>query len=116
MRSPFSKVYTCQLCNTSTTFPRFNSPRALFKSRRGRCGEYANLFGTYLRAVGFDTRYCLDLTDHVWVEVWSVRQGKWLHADACEGLIDRPNMYEQVSTHHFRLALSMNPNRTPNHY
>ena len=29
------------------------------------------------------------------VEVWSVRQGRWLHADACEGLIDRPNMYEQ---------------------
>lgn len=30
------------------------------------------------------------------MEVWSVRQGRWLHADSCEGLIDRPNMYEQV--------------------
>lgn len=26
-----------------------------------------------------------------------MRQGRWLHADSCEGLIDRPNMYEQVS-------------------
>eukprot|EP00804_Cyclotella_cryptica_P029072 CCRYP_005259-RA/>CCRYP_005259-RA protein AED:0.02 eAED:0.02 QI:1661/1/1/1/0.75/0.6/5/3045/1066 len=89
------EVYTCQQCNTETTFPRYNSPRALFSSRRGRCGEYANLFGAYCRAVGFDTRYCLDLTDHVWTEVWSVRQGRWLHVDSCEGLIDRPNMYEQ---------------------
>lgn len=89
------EVYNCKLCNTETTFPRFNSPRALFKSRRGRCGEFANLFGTYCRAIGFDTRYIHDFTDHVWVEVWSVRQQRWIHADSCEGLIDRPNMYEQ---------------------
>eukprot|EP00580_Thalassiosira_gravida_P016583 CAMPEP_0201663636 /NCGR_PEP_ID=MMETSP0494-20130426/5360_1 /ASSEMBLY_ACC=CAM_ASM_000839 /TAXON_ID=420259 /ORGANISM="Thalassiosira gravida, Strain GMp14c1" /LENGTH=1060 /DNA_ID=CAMNT_0048142267 /DNA_START=184 /DNA_END=3366 /DNA_ORIENTATION=+ len=89
------EVYNCKLCGTETTFPRFNSPRALFQSRRGRCGEFANLFGTYCRALGFDTRYILDFTDHVWVEVWSARQQRWLHADACEGLIDRPNMYEQ---------------------
>ena len=89
------EVYICKLCSTETTFPRYNSPRALFKSRRGRCGEFANLFGTYCRALGFDTRYILDFTDHVWVEVWSVRQQRWLHSDSCEGLIDRPNMYEQ---------------------
>lgn len=89
-------VYTCQQCNTPATFPRYNSPRSIFSSRRGRCGEYANLFGTYCRALGYDTRYCLDLTDHVWVEVWSVRMGKWVHADSCEGVVDRPNMYEQV--------------------
>ena len=89
------EMYTCKLCGTETTFPRYNSPRALFTSRRGRCGEFANLFGTYCRALGFDTRYILDFTDHVWVEVWSVRQQRWLHADSCEGLIDRPNMYEQ---------------------
>uniref|UniRef100_A0A7S2L2R3 Thioredoxin domain-containing protein n=1 Tax=Skeletonema marinoi TaxID=267567 RepID=A0A7S2L2R3_9STRA len=89
------EVYNCTLCNTETVFPRYNSPRALLSSKRGRCGEFANLFGTYCRALGFDTRYVLDFTDHVWVEVWSVRQQRWLHADSCEGLIDRPNMYEQ---------------------
>jgi len=89
------EVYSCKLCSTETTFPRFNSPRALFESRRGRCGEFANLFGTYCRALGFDARFIRDFTDHVWVEVWSARQQRWLHADSCEGLIDRPNMYEQ---------------------
>lgn len=88
------EVYRCKLCGTETTFPRFNSPRALFKSRKGRCGEFANLFGTYCRALGFDTRYVHDFTDHVWVECWSVRQQRWIHADSCEGLIDRPAMYE----------------------
>ena len=87
--------YTCKQCGVETTFPRYNSPRMLNKSRRGRCGEFANLFGTYCRALGFDTRYILDLTDHVWVEVWSVRQQRWIHADSCEGVIDRPSMYEQ---------------------
>ena len=89
------EVYTCRLCGAETTFPRYNSPRMLNKSRLGRCGEFANLFGTYCRALGFDTRYILDLTDHVWVEVWSVRQQRWIHADSCEGVIDRPSMYEQ---------------------
>ena len=89
------EVYRCNLCGTETTFPRFNSPRALFKSRKGRCGEFANLFGTYCRALGFDTRYVHDFTDHVWVEVYSNRQQRWIHSDSCEGLIDRPNMYEQ---------------------
>lgn len=89
------EVYNCTLCNTETTFPRYNSPRKLFQTRRGRCGEFANLFGTYCRALGFDTRYISDFTDHVWVEVFSVRQQRWIHADSCEGLIDRPQMYEQ---------------------
>ena len=87
-------MYNCQLCGTETTFLRFNSPRTLFKTRRGRCGEFTNLFGTYCRAFGFDARYVHDFTDHVWVEAWSVREQRWIHADSCDGLIDRPNMYE----------------------
>ena len=89
------ELYNCKLCNTKTTFPRYNSPRTLFHTRRGRCGEFANLFGVYCRSLGFDTRYILDFTDHVWTEVYSNRQRRWIHADSCEGIIDRPNMYEQ---------------------
>ena len=89
------ELYNCKLCNTETTFPRYNSPRTLFHTRRGRCGEFANLFGVYCRSLGFDTRYILDFTDHVWTEVYSNRQRRWIHADSCEGIIDRPNMYEQ---------------------
>ena len=28
------------------------------------------------------------------MEVWSDRRGSWIHADACEGKIDEPSMYE----------------------
>jgi len=89
------EVYKCKLCETEATFPRYNSPRTLFQTRRGRCGEFANLFGTYCRALGFDTRYILDFTDHVWIEVWSHRTRRWICADSCEGVIDEPGMYEK---------------------
>lgn len=87
-------VYNCPLCNSETTFPRYNSPRKLLQTRRGRCGEFANLYGLVCRSVGFEARYILDFTDHVWVEVWSNRQDRWIMADSCEGKIDAPLMYE----------------------
>jgi len=89
-----SIVYNCPLCNSETTFPRYNSVRKLLETRQGRCGEFANLFGLVCRSVGFETRYILDLTDHVWVEVWSHRLDRWIMADSCEGKIDAPLMYE----------------------
>lgn len=88
--------YHCPKCNDITTsFPRYNNPRAILKTRKGRCGEYANLFGLYCRASGFDVRYISDFTDHVWVEVWSNRLSRWIMADGCEGQIDSPSMYEK---------------------
>ena len=39
-------------------------------------------------------RYVLDHTDHVWSEVYSQSQGRWLHADCCENKMDSPLMYE----------------------
>ncbi|GKY91276.1 hypothetical protein MPSEU_000100100 [Mayamaea pseudoterrestris] len=86
------EVYICNECNALTTFPRYNSPRKLLETRKGRCGEYANLFGLYLRACGLDTRYVCDWTDHVWNEVYL--DGSWLMVDACEGVVDEPSMYE----------------------
>lgn len=86
------EVYFCSSCQDTTTFPRYNSVRKLLESRKGRCGEYANLFGLYCRAAGFETRYCSDWTDHVWVEC--LVDGEWIMADACEGLIDKNSMYE----------------------
>lgn len=62
------------------------------ETRKGRCGEYSNLFGLICRAVGFETRLVLDLSDHLWTEI---RLGdSWIMADACEGIIDKPSMYE----------------------
>lgn len=55
----------CDTCSVSSEFPRYNSVKRILQSRRGRCGEYANLFGCLCRSVGLETRYVLDFTDHV---------------------------------------------------
>lgn len=90
------EVYQCQDCadETTTTFPRYNVPRKLLETRRGRCGEYANLFGCMCRAVGFDTRYISDFTDHVWTEVRVVHEGveQWIMVDSCEGVVNEPSV------------------------
>jgi peptide-N4-(N-acetyl-beta-glucosaminyl)asparagine amidase len=84
--------YTCELCSRKTLFPRYNSVRKLLETRKGRCGEFANLFGLYCRAAGFETRYVMDWTDHVWIEVLVEEQ--WVMADSCEGIMNKPSMYE----------------------
>jgi thiol-disulfide isomerase/thioredoxin len=87
------EVYCCKTCTvTTTTFPRYNSVRKLLETRQGRCGEYANLFGLYCRAAGFETRYVMDWTDHVWIE--ALVGDEWIMADSCEGAINKPSMYE----------------------
>lgn len=90
------EVYFCPICNAETAlFPRYNNPKKLLETKKGRCGEYANLFGAICRSIGFETRYIVDFTDHVWVEVWSNESNRWIMADGAEGIIDRPSMYEQ---------------------
>lgn len=90
------EVYFCPECNAETSLlPRYNSVSKLLSTKRGRCGEYANLFGLFCRAAGFETRYILDFSDHVWVEVWSNTSQRWIMADGCEGVIDAPSMYEK---------------------
>jgi thiol-disulfide isomerase/thioredoxin len=90
------EVYQCtnSTCyRAETVFPRYNSVRKLLETRKGRCGEYANLFGLVCRAAGFTTRYISDFTDHVWIECQV--DGHWIMADACEGVINEPSMYEK---------------------
>lgn len=38
--------------------------------------------------------YVFDETDHVWAEVYSFSQKRWLHCDPCENVCDTPLIYE----------------------
>lgn len=84
------EVYKCGACSAVHRFPRFNDPRTLLSpaGRRGRCGEFANAFCALLVAVGYEARYVLDLTDHVWCEYYSYSLDRWVHVDPCEAKVD----------------------------
>jgi len=89
------ELHGCDECELVRRFPRYNDPVQLLASRKGRCGEWANCFTLCGRAVGLDTRLVVDWTDHVWTEVWSAKEERWLHADPCENAIDKPLLYEK---------------------
>ncbi|RKO92522.1 hypothetical protein BDK51DRAFT_24230, partial [Blyttiomyces helicus] len=90
------ELYMCVTCRAHTRFPRYNDPAKLMETRRGRCGEWANVFTLFCKAMGYEARYVLDFTDHVWTEVYSQRQKRWIHCDSCEGegSFDNPLLYE----------------------
>lgn len=66
-----TEVYQCTNCFDQVRFPRYNDPLILCKTRTGRCGEYANLFGGILSCLGYDVRLIYNFEDHVWNEYWS---------------------------------------------
>ncbi|XP_037088198.1 peptide-N(4)-(N-acetyl-beta-glucosaminyl)asparagine amidase-like, partial [Pollicipes pollicipes] len=90
-----TEQYSCGRCDGSRAeFPRYNHPMKLLETRRGRCGEWANCFALCCRALGFETRFVEDSQDHVWTEVYSEAERRWLHCDPCERALDRPHIYE----------------------
>ncbi|XP_060872216.1 peptide-N(4)-(N-acetyl-beta-glucosaminyl)asparagine amidase [Metopolophium dirhodum] len=91
----YSEMYECNNCCTITEFKRYGICEQLLTTRQGRCGEWANCFTLFCRALGWEARLAVDKTDHVWTEVWSVHQKRWIHCDPCETALDKPLLYEK---------------------
>lgn len=89
------EIHKCTRCGTRVKFPRYTDPEPLLTLRRGRCGEWSNVFTLFCRTLGYDARFIYDHTDHIWTEVWSIHEKRWIHLDPCEDIMDRPLMYEK---------------------
>lgn len=53
------------------------------------------LFNVICLANDYRARLILDLSDHVWVEIWDEKLDRWVHIDPSEKRIDDPEMYER---------------------
>lgn len=101
----YAELRRCNSCGSARFFEyaRFHGPLALYATKdnrdwvMGQCEEFSRAGYALLASLGYQARYVLDFTDHVWIEV-RLRQGNtfsWVHADPSEGVLDSPLMYEQ---------------------
>jgi len=104
LRSLFEKRYSLQelaewiharLEFSHEDIVRHNDPLEIIGYGKGRCGEFSILFTALCLAHNYKARIILDLSDHVWTEVWDNEEERWVHADPSEKRIDDPKMYER---------------------
>jgi len=107
----YAELRFCSDCKKSASFfeySRFHGPLGLFetannrklrdgKGLMGQCEEFSRAGHAILALLGYEVRYVLDFTDHVWIEVKlpAGPKGEWTHADPSEGVMGNPLMYEK---------------------
>ena len=74
---------------------RHHDPIEILEYGKGKCGEFGILFTALCLAHNYRARLVLDMSDHVWTEVWNEGERRWVHVDPSERRIDDPGMYER---------------------
>ncbi|XP_017045655.1 peptide-N(4)-(N-acetyl-beta-glucosaminyl)asparagine amidase isoform X2 [Drosophila ficusphila] len=100
------RVEVTVCCGQESKFYRYNDISQLLVSRKGRCGEYANCFTFFCRCMDYDARIVHSHFDHVWSEVYSDAQMRWLHVDPSENVVDSPLMYQHGWKRHIDYVLA----------
>lgn len=73
-------LYRCSNCGETQHFLRFYQCDAFIRgtvARRGWCGDHCDVFAAIINALGFEWRFALDDTDHIWIEIYSQEREKW---------------------------------------